>query len=263
MEIKEASKVEILTKEIFQHKQDVEIFAKRIIKDLLERISKHDDSKFLTCEFEALTIIKDMKFGTPEYEKVLQSPGLKHHYLVNDHHPEFFKNKINGMNLLNLFEYFVDCFVAALRRSKSFPDFTKLQGKHEMSDQLLMIFQNTVEYFKNYSFEDKYNHPHIAFIIENIVTNHVDIMIEKITDRLEKYPPKENTYDMPHWRSIPVKELINHLKKEVVELEEAYEMYLNDTNDDNLEEIGKESADVSNISMMIFDRISHLHKTGE
>jgi hypothetical protein len=78
-------------------------------------------------------------------------PALDHHYANNRHHPEHFGEEgIDGMNLFDVLEMFID-WTASTRRhadgdiAKSIEINKKRFG---MSDQLAQIFRNTVRDFK-------------------------------------------------------------------------------------------------------------------
>jgi len=138
---------ETVLKELQEHKQDVSELMEKIASELIRRGLTHDDSKFNSPEIEALTEIRNMKFGTPEYLAVCNSEGIKHHYKVNRHHPEHFGvGKVNIMNLVDLIEYVADCYVAAKRRSGCMVDFSKNKERHGIEDQLLGILTETAEY---------------------------------------------------------------------------------------------------------------------
>jgi hypothetical protein len=140
---------ETVTKELIEHKQDVAELMNKIAQEIIERGRVHDDSKFQSPEIEALTEIRNMKFGTPEYLAVCNSDGIKHHYKANRHHPEHFGDgKVNIMTLIDLIEYAADCYVAAKRRSGQMVDFSRNKDRHGIEDQLLTILACTAEHFE-------------------------------------------------------------------------------------------------------------------
>jgi hypothetical protein len=73
-------------------------------------------------------------------------PALDHHYANNSHHPQFYKNGIDGMNLLDLVEMFFD-WKAATERTKD-GDIRKSieinSTRFNISPQLVSIFVNTI-----------------------------------------------------------------------------------------------------------------------
>lgn len=127
------------------------------IKDLLERINCHDDSKLSSPEVEIFTEftkkLANSTYGSEEYKQFLadMKPALDHHYAKNSHHPEHFENGIDGMNLLDLLEMFCDWKAAGERHKDGNIDKSiEINSKRfNMSEQLVNIFKNTARDFKN------------------------------------------------------------------------------------------------------------------
>jgi hypothetical protein len=121
-------------------------------RGMLVRASIHDNSKLEEPEkglFDEMTpILKDLTYGSDEYKASLErlKPALQHHYQNNSHHPEFYENGINGMNLFDLVEMYCD-WKAAVERTKD-GDMTKSiainELRFEMGPQLANIFRNTI-----------------------------------------------------------------------------------------------------------------------
>ena len=93
------------------------------IDKLQKQIAKHDASKLVSPEkdgFDKYTpMLAKMQYGSDEYKKCLnelQHPYLDHHYANNSHHPEHFKDGVNGMNLFDFIEMFCD-WQAAVKRN--------------------------------------------------------------------------------------------------------------------------------------------------
>ena len=76
----------------------------------------------------------------------LQCPVLLYQ-LMAPHHPECHKNGINDMNLLDLIEMFCDWKAASERHNDgNIRKSIEINGKRfNMSDQLVKIFENSVE----------------------------------------------------------------------------------------------------------------------
>ena len=120
--------------------------------ELLERAKKHDDSKLGVNEkpfFDIYTPkLKDCTFGSDEYYEHLKGldVALKHHYKNNSHHPQYYDNGVNGMNLFDLIEMFVDWKAASERHSDG--DILKSieinKSRFGISEQICEIFKNTV-----------------------------------------------------------------------------------------------------------------------
>lgn len=123
-----------------------------VIHHLLIRASSHDNSKLYPPEkiyFDMLTPkLSTVEYGSEEYKKMLEElkPAIVHHTEVNSHHPEHYKNGIDGMDLIDIVEMFCD-WVAAVKRNKN-GDIEKSieinKKRFGMSDQLTNIFLNTI-----------------------------------------------------------------------------------------------------------------------
>lgn len=135
------------------HIKRVSELLNKFATELIERGNHHDDSKLVSPEkelFDELTpILSSLKYGTPEYQESLDrlKPALDHHYDKNSHHPQFYKNGIDGMNLLDLVEMFFD-WKAATERTKD-GDIRKSieinSTRFNISPQLVSIFANTID----------------------------------------------------------------------------------------------------------------------
>lgn len=121
--------------------------------ELLRRANIHDDSKLLSPEkelFDEMTPkLASIKYGTPEYQASLDAlkPALDHHYANNSHHPQFYPNGINGMDLFDIIEMFFD-WKAATERTADGSIIKSIEinkKRFEMSDQLSAIFENTAK----------------------------------------------------------------------------------------------------------------------
>lgn len=124
------------------------------IIELIKRQSTHDLSKLESPEkekFDELTPrLKKLTYNSPEYKASLTELGeaLKHHYENNSHHPEHYGNGIDGMNLFDIMEMFVDWKAATERHDNGDINNSIIinQNRFNMSPQLTNIFNNTVEY---------------------------------------------------------------------------------------------------------------------
>ena len=124
----------------------------QIAIELLQRGEQHDQSKLEETEAplfaEYTKRLKNLTYGSPEYQQSLDGlkPALIHHYAKNSHHPEFFANGINDMNLVDIIEMFCDWSASCqrhddgnLRKSLNIN-----KKRFEISDQLFKIFENTI-----------------------------------------------------------------------------------------------------------------------
>lgn len=122
--------------------------------ELIKRSQVHDTSKLNSPEkelFDKYTPqLKTLVYGSDEYKESLANlkPALDHHYANNTHHPERFSNGIDGMNIFDILEMFVD-WKAATERGKDgniFKSITMNKERFKMSEQLCKIFENTGEF---------------------------------------------------------------------------------------------------------------------
>ena len=135
------------------------VFNLIIIPELIKRAKGHDVSKLESPEKETydkyIPLLRSAKYGTDEYNKIRESmakEGLSHHYSVNRHHPEHFKDLVNGMNLVDFVEMICDWFAASLRSDTSFIEGLKPnQEKYDLPDMVMSIIKNTYEdYFEDF-----------------------------------------------------------------------------------------------------------------
>ncbi len=119
--------------------------------ELLERARVHDKSKLEEPEKsfvdEFTPRLAASTYGSDEYKQFLSDmkPMLDHHYKNNSHHPEHYRNGIDGMDLFDVMEMFFD-WKAAGERNKNGNIFKSIQHSKErfkVSDQLVSIFTNT------------------------------------------------------------------------------------------------------------------------
>lgn len=136
----------------YKHIQHVQANMHVLIAALLERQRDHDQSKLVSPELEVFDEytpkLAAVTYGSPEYQSFLDAmkPALVHHYANNSHHPEFHKEGIRGMTLLDLVEMICDWKAASQRHSdgnlRKSIDIN--QQRFGYSDELKQIFYNTV-----------------------------------------------------------------------------------------------------------------------
>ncbi len=106
------------------HKYYVAKFIWIIIFQLGKRSIAHDLSKYSNKEaLEFSKYIFDLKtkvYGSTEYKNMLEKirPCLNHHYSLNSHHPQFYKNGFKDMSFLDRVEMVAD-WIASTRRNKN------------------------------------------------------------------------------------------------------------------------------------------------
>lgn len=145
------------SKDTLAHKANVKKFISKLNADLAARGKNHDESKlhdpekFIFDEYSSK--LKGMTYGSDEYKQCLakMKPALDHHYAVNKHHPEHFKNGVTDMTLIDLCELLADWKASSMRHSDG--DLNKSlkinQKRFGYGKELNQIFINTInEYFK-------------------------------------------------------------------------------------------------------------------
>lgn len=137
----------------YQHIQLVQHYINTMIISLIRCSEEHDQSKLLYPEkgiFDKYTpALLSNPYGSPEYiaSKSALTAELDHHYKNNRHHPQYFKDGIKGMNLIDIVEMFCDWKAATMRHEGlSLKDSIEInQGRFGYSDDLKQIFLNTIE----------------------------------------------------------------------------------------------------------------------
>ena len=122
--------------------------------ELIKRANVHDNSKLETPEkelFDEYTPkLKECTYGSDEYKGYLKElkVALDHHYKNNTHHPEHYKEGVNGMNLFDLIEMFFDWKAAGERHADGniYNSIDINKDRFEMSKQLQDVFFNTAKH---------------------------------------------------------------------------------------------------------------------
>jgi len=121
--------------------------------ELIKRAQKHDNSKYSIFEIkgfaEVFPKLKNSTYGSLEYKSLLHDLKitLQHHYFRNRHHPEYHKQGINNMNLIDIVEMWCD-WKSAIKKHKDgdINNSIKVNSKRfKMGKVLTEIFKNTVE----------------------------------------------------------------------------------------------------------------------
>jgi hypothetical protein len=123
------------------------------IKDLMDRAHEHDQSKLRSPEVEwfakrnntlaGVTYNSEQDKANKEFLKV----ALDHHYARNRHHPQYHKNGVDDMNLLDLIEMLIDWKASSERHNDgNIRKSIELNAdRFEISPQLVRILENTVK----------------------------------------------------------------------------------------------------------------------
>lgn len=136
-----------------KHILTVGAYIHKFVKALLDRADKHDASKLEEPEAEIFEVftprLKGCTYGSPEYKAMMveMKVAIDHHQANNRHHPEFHKDGIKGMSLIDLVEMLMDWKAATLRHAdgdirKSIEINYKRFG---YSEEMKAILLNTVE----------------------------------------------------------------------------------------------------------------------
>lgn len=119
--------------------------------ELIRRAIVHDNSKLASPEkelFDTYTpLLKDCTYGSDDYKRYLKGlkVALDHHYANNSHHPEHYKNGVNGFDLFDLIEMAMD-WCAAVERHNDGDIFKSLEintERFQLSNQIVCILHNT------------------------------------------------------------------------------------------------------------------------
>jgi len=136
--------------DVREHRKRVRFWICEFMWALLERAPLHDISKLSGKEkkmFDRWTPnLKDVEFGSQEYKQALSGMGigLDIHYANNRHHPEHFKNGIDGMTLVDILEMVCDWMATAEAKGNPI-DFDYLKERFKISDQMMAVFSNTMK----------------------------------------------------------------------------------------------------------------------
>ena len=136
----------------YGHIRQVQRYLHRAIRALLTRDEAHDETKLIDPELSAYDEftprLAGLTYGSDEYKACLAAlkPALEHHYACNPHHPEFHRDGIRGMSLVDLIEMLADWKAATLRHNDG--DIRKSieinQQRFGYSDELKQILLNTL-----------------------------------------------------------------------------------------------------------------------
>ena len=121
--------------------------------NLIKRGDVHDKSKLISPEKEAfdglVPKLKGFKYGSDEYRACLREikPALEHHYAQNTHHPEHFKNGVEGMSLFDVIEMLMDWKAASERMQDGGNIARSIEiniERFNLSPQMTAVLKNTV-----------------------------------------------------------------------------------------------------------------------
>jgi hypothetical protein len=141
----------------YEHIDKIREMLRLFAVELVTRGETHDRSKLHPAESKVFAEfspkLKTSTYGSEEYKGFLRDmkPALDHHYANNRHHPEHhFPNGIDGMNLVDVLEMWIDWYCSSMRHADgSMEKSIDINEKRfSMSPQLATIFRNTLRDLK-------------------------------------------------------------------------------------------------------------------
>lgn len=138
------------------HQARVSIILSKLGRELIKRGKVHDNSKFQTPEKEIYSEYHDklnsVAFASESYNYYLKQmkPAVDHHYQVNDHHPEHFKDGIVDMDLIQMLEMLADIVAVSTDKGTDLIEFLpKFMKEKEIPENFYTILRNTLEHILN------------------------------------------------------------------------------------------------------------------
>jgi len=135
------------------HIEKVRKYIRFFTDKLTTRGEMHDASKMVSPEIELFAEhtenLSKIEYGSEEYKKELEElkPALDHHYSHNRHHPQYHKDGVSGMNLLDIMEMLCD-WKASSERQKNGNLLKSIEINAErfnIDKQLMQILINTAQ----------------------------------------------------------------------------------------------------------------------
>lgn len=158
------------TNDTKEHIKRVQQYVTEAAHDLTVRAAFHDSTKLSKAEkpyFDVATPkLAQLEYGSEAYFEALAelNVALKHHYLQNDHHPEFFATfelfgedhrekvaeakLVQEMNLLQIIEMLCDWKAASERHENGdiYKSIEQNADRFGYSDEFKQILKNTANY---------------------------------------------------------------------------------------------------------------------
>ena len=136
-----------------RHIRTIQGYMTLIGTEWVERTRRHDESKLDDIELYGYVGIaeatKGLTAGSQEYLDALEpyKTVIRRHYILNDHHPEHFANRVNGMNLIQVLEMVCDWIAASTDREMHPMQSIDAQcTRFNIDAQLKKIIINTMEH---------------------------------------------------------------------------------------------------------------------
>lgn len=139
--------------ETLEHIREVQKRMLLLADWVVDRSDHHDATKLQEPEWaifsEFTPKLRGLTYGSDEYKAALEAmgPALQHHYANNAHHPEFFEDGVDGMDLVDLLEMICDWYAATKRHADG--DIEKSleinRKRFGLSGQMVNVLRNTVQ----------------------------------------------------------------------------------------------------------------------
>lgn len=138
--------------ETIKHIHRVQELLLTVQAELIKRAIRHDYTKLLPPEKPVFDIhtpnLKSSTYGQRDYSSFLKTlaPALKHHYACHRHHPEYHRDGVADMTLIDLIEMICDWKAASERHDNGSLAASLLVGRKRFKlDKVtvLMILENT------------------------------------------------------------------------------------------------------------------------
>ena len=138
--------------ETLKHIHRVRELLSKVIVELDTRAREHDLSKLESPEKEIFGEYGDelskTAYMSEEYKALLEKvkPAIEHHYAKNRHHPQYHKDGIDGMDLLDLTEMLIDWLSTTERvKNGNIRKSIELNAERfKIEPQLTKILNNTI-----------------------------------------------------------------------------------------------------------------------
>lgn len=138
------------------HIERVNDLANRFAKILSAQAKYHDITKFedpeLSIYSEISPKLATVEYMSDEYKKLIEEMGeaIRHHYKNNPHHPEYYSNGIDGMDLFDIIEMLIDWISSTESNGQDAVD-TAIDAnikRFNISPQLANILTNTIKMWR-------------------------------------------------------------------------------------------------------------------
>jgi len=144
------------TQDTLNHINRVRELMDMVVIELIDRGLHHDQSKLREPEKSVIDEftpkMKHLIYNSPEYQQCLKEmkPALDYHYAHNKHHPQWYADGVNGMNLIDVVEMLLDWYAATARNigGDIYKSIEIGKTRFEISDQLSQIFINTIKFLE-------------------------------------------------------------------------------------------------------------------